>query len=313
MSTWVIPYIDQEPAFWDEISARFGPQIAEVYFPAPGGTIATGRSRQPEQFLSAFLRHSTLSKSVLINPIVLHQPTAQSAPAILETLQRLRDDFGVRRVTVANPELAMAIKEALPDFSVVASILMTIATPAQVLMIRDYVDAITPDSRLLRDLHGLRDLRQAFAGELRLLVNEACIPGCPFRNQHFYEMGYGGSFPHSLCQRMLDERPWLRLTGAWILPQHLSCYEGLYDTLKLAGRVTLRDPARYLAVLHAYVTRKPMLPADIGGGPASVLEPIPITDAFFDCVLHCNKHCDACSTCSDYYEQARAAVAKWRS
>jgi hypothetical protein len=137
------------------------------------------------------------------------------------------------------------------------------------------------------------------------LVNEACIPGCPFRTQHFYEMGYSDTFPLSLCQRMLEEHPWLRLTGAWLLPKHLVYYEGVYDSLKLAGRVTLRDRDRYLTVLEAYVHRKPILPRDIGGGPASPLDSLDASDEWFEFVLHCDKQCDVCSVCRKYYEGSR--------
>jgi hypothetical protein len=119
-------------------------------------------------------------------------------------------------------------------------------------------------------------------------------------------MGYGDSHPQSLCQQMLEKRPWLRLTGAWILPRHLVHYEGLYDSLKLAGRVTLRDRDRYLAVLSGYVHREEILPRDIGGGPASVLEGIDMPDELFETILHCDKNCHTCSICRDYYEQAVA-------
>jgi hypothetical protein len=182
---------------------------------------------------------------------------------------------------------------------------MGIDRPWQMLVVQEWVDAITPDNTLVRDLAGLRRLRAAFSGELRLIVNEACIPGCPYRTQHFYEMGYGDSYPQSLCQRMLEEHPWLRLTGAWILPRHLAHYEGLYDSLKLAGRVTLRDRDIYLTVLHAYVHREDILPKDIGGGPASVLEAIDISDELFETTLHCGKDCHTCSICRDYYRQVR--------
>jgi hypothetical protein len=306
MSTWVIPYVDQELSFWEEIADRFGAYVREVYFPMPSEVVASGRSRQPDRLMESFLRHAPLPKSVLANPIVLPRPVEEIGPRILEALKRLGGDFGVRSVVVANPGLATLIKGALPGFRVTASTLMGIATPAQALMVRDHVDAITPDTRLTRDLRGLRWLRQAFSGEIRLIVNEACIPGCPYRIQHFYEMGYGDFFPQSLCQQMLDEHPWLRLTGAWILPQHLSYYDGLYDSLKLAGRVTLRDPARYLAVLNAYVHRQPILPRDIGGGPASVLEAMDVPSELFEFILHCEKNCHACSVCKDYYEQAIA-------
>jgi hypothetical protein len=305
MSTWIIPYVDQSLDFWQEIANRFGEQVKEVYFPVPGGRFASGRSSQPERFLDDFLRHAPLPKSVVVNPIVLSRPVEQIAPEIVAVLQRLLDDFGVQSVTIANLALARIIGEALPGFAIAASVLMGIASPLQALVVRDYVDAIGPDTRLTRDLDGLKRLRSAFSGEIRLLVNEACIPGCPFRAQHFYEMAYGESFPLSLCQEMLEEHPWLRLTGAWLLPRHLRFYDGVYDSLKLAGRVTLRDPDRYLAVLEAYVDRMPLLPGDIGGGPASPKDMVDVSDEWFEFVLHCDKRCDVCSVCRDYYEESR--------
>jgi collagenase-like PrtC family protease len=241
---------------------------------------------------------------VLLNPIVLPRPVEKVAPQALDALTKLRDDYGVKSVTVANPTLAKLIRAALPELTISASVLMGIARPAQALMVQDHVDAITADNSLVRDLEGLKRLRRVFPGELRLIVNEACIPGCLHRAQHFFEMGYGDSFPASLCQPMLEERPWLRMTGAWILPRHLAYYDGLYDSLKLAGRVTLRDRTRYLTVLKAYVYREPILPRDIGGGPASVLEAIDMPNELFEFILSCDKNCDACSVCRDFYEQA---------
>ena len=306
MSTWFIPYVDQDLSFWEEIADRFGPHVKAVYFPMPGGLSASGRGKQPDDHLEDFLRRAPLPKAVLLNPVVLTRPVDRIAPQVLPALKRLYADFGVRSVTVANPTLARLIREECPEFEIAASVLMGIARPAQVLMVQGCVDAITPDNSLVRDLGGLRRLREAFAGEIRLIVNEACIPGCPHRTQHFYEMGYGDFHPQSLCQQMLDEHPWLRLTGAWILPRHLVYYEGLYDSLKLAGRVTLRDRARYLTVLNAYVHREEILPRDIGGGPASVLEAIDMPDELFESILHCDKNCHTCSVCRDYYEQAIA-------
>ena len=74
--------------------------------------------------------------------------------------------------------------------------------------------------------------------------------------------------------------------------------------LSQVGRVTLRDRVRYLTVLSAYIHRAEILPRDIGGGPASVLEAIDIPDELFEFILNCDKNCHACSVCRDYYEQA---------
>ena len=303
MTAWMIPYVDQPLEFWAGIRDRFGPAIAGVYFPMPGGLFASGRPPQPEEHLLAFLAAAPLPGEVVVNPIVLARPVEEMAPEILDALRRLAGEFGVRRVTVSNLSLARRIKEDLPGFGVAASVLMGISSPAQALMAGGWVDAIAPDTRLARDLAGLRRLREAFAGEIRLLVNEACLPGCPLRTQHFYEMAYGGAQPHSLCASILEERPWLRLTGGWILPRHLPLYAGVYDTLKLAGRVTLRNPERYLAVLQAYVQGGAILPRDIGGGPASPLAGLDVSDEWFEMVLHCDKRCATCPACRAAYEQ----------
>ena len=306
MSTWVIPYIDQPITFWQELHKRFDAHIKEVYFPMPGRIAGTGRSPQPDEHITDFLRAAPLPKSVLVNPIILPRPVEEIGPRVISALRQLYEQYGVQNVAVANLALARLIREALPMFTITSSVLMGICTPAQALVARDAVDVIVPDSRLLRDLSGLRRLREAFDGRICLIVNEACIPGCLYRAQHFYEMGYGDWFPESLCGPMLEEQPWLRLTGAWILPHHLHYYEGVYDHLKLAGRVTLRDPQDYVRVLEAYIQHRDILPRDIGGGPASVLEAITISDDFFEYTLGCDKNCHLCSVCKTYYERAVA-------
>jgi hypothetical protein len=298
---WVIPYSDQPPDFWEEVQARFGDQVRSVYFPIPGGVTASGRPPQPDRCMDSFLRHAPLAKSVLVNPIVLDRPAPELAPIVIEKLKQLQQDFGVNSVTVVNLELARLIKQALPGYHISASTLMGLGSPAQVLMASEFLDCIVPDNRLLRDLNGLKRLRRAFKGELRLIVNEACLPGCPYRTQHFYEMAYSRELPESLCRDLLEQKPWLRLTGAWVLPRHLFFYDGLYDSLKLAGRVTLRDRSTYLRVLDAYVNRREIGPAEIGGGPASPLEPIPVPDDVFSRLLDCDKNCVTCNFCRSYY------------
>ena len=93
-----------------------------------------------------------------------------------------------------------------------------------------------------------------------------------------------------------------------MLPQHLHLYDGLYDSLKLAGRVTLKDSVKYRQVLEAYVLRQPMNPRDIGGGPASPLEALEIAEAWFEHTLRCSKDCTSCTVCRDYYASAMQMV-----
>jgi hypothetical protein len=297
---FVIPYVDQPLPFWEGIADELGSHVAEVYFPLPGGWFPSGRPPQPELHLGEFLDHSPFPLAALVNPIVLPRPADALSADVLESLKRLDGDHGLKGVTVSNIELASLIREELPHLQVTASVLMDIERPNQVVHITRRFDGIVPSGRILRDLDALRALRRAFPGRVRLLVNEGCLPGCPLRVQHFFEMASGPSHPQSLCASLLAERPWLRLTGAWVLPQHLSRYDGLFDEVKLAGRVTLSNPERYRAVLGAYVRREPLTPDAIGGGPASPLASIAISDEFVDRTQRCRLQCDTCSYCEGY-------------
>jgi hypothetical protein len=132
------------------------------------------------------------------------------------------------------------------------------------------------------------------------MVNEGCLPGCVYRTQHFFEMNSADPMPESLCAGLLEREPWLALTGAWVLPQHLDLFDGLYDELKLDGRVTLQDSGHYLRVLSAYVNRTPLDLAEIGGGPATAPGVPPISREFYAHTLTCAKTCASCDVCRAY-------------
>ncbi len=313
VARWVVPYVDQPLAFWERLEADYGGHIREVYFPLPGGIVGSGRPPQPAEHLEEFLRGSSLPRGVLVNPITLPAAVDEIAPRVIEALRRLMGDHGIRGATVSNLLLAARIREKLPELPLAASVLMDVARPNQALMLEGICETLVPASRVVRDLAALQALRDAFAGRIRLIVNEACLPGCPYRVEHFHEMGSGVGYPESLCRELLEREPWMRLTGAWVLPQHLHLYDGLHDELKLAGRVTLRGEAAYRRVLGAYVARSPLPPHEIGGGPASVLEPIQISEEFFAKTLACGQACHACHLCREYWEAQRRPISAPRA
>ncbi len=300
-ASWVLPYIDQPVQFWDRLHAEYGRHIKEIYFPLPDSQVGSGRPPQPAVHLNEFLRHSPLRKSVLVNPIVLPGPVAEVAARVIEALRRLTGESGVSSVTISNLSLAARIREQLPALSLTASILMDISRPVQVLMLGDIFDTLVPAGRVMRNLQALRRLRDAFPGRMRLIVNEGCLPGCPHRTQHFYEMTACPQHSQSLCDELLERLPWMRLTGTWVLPQHLHLFEGLCDEWKLSGRVTLRDPSDYFRVVRAYIRAEPLGPHEIGGGPASLHEPFEITGEFYRRTLRCRQRCNSCHYCRDYY------------
>lgn len=300
---WAIPYVDQPVRFWEQIAKDYGSNIKEVYFPLPDNMTPTGRPEQPSLHLSGFLTKAPLPKAVLINPVVFPRPVEAMAPAIIQALKRLMDTCQLTNVTVSSLMLAQRIREVIPSLSLTASVLMDIADPVQIQMLGHTLDTLVPASRIMRNLPRLERLRAAFHGRIRLIVNEGCLPGCVFRVQHFFEMMGSDPFPQSLCEELLREHPWMRLTGAWVLPQHLHFFYRLYDELKLAGRITLQNPKTYLEVLEAYIKGRHMTPDRIGGGPASPLERIHISAAYYKQTLNCGHICHECNFCREYFKR----------
>ncbi len=308
---WVLPYIDQPGAFWERVADVVAPDRVTVYFPlsavsAEYATIGSGRPPQPSAHLGALLASEHVERSVLINPIV-HAGSADSAFASIEpALRRLTEEADIAEVVLASVGLARRMRAAFPALSLSASTLLEIATPLQVVYLEGLFDTLTPSDRAMRDPVALRALGEAFSGRIRLMMNEGCLPGCVYRVQHFYEMASAEAFPASLRAGLLAREPWLALTGAWALPQHLDLFDGLYDELKLDGRVTLRDPERYLRVVRAYARREPLELAEIGGGPVTGVPVPPITREFFAHTLACDRRCATCGYCRSYYEGARS-------
>lgn len=299
-----LPYIDQPPDFWESLAGEFTANIWEVYFPIQHHILPTGRPMQLSQHLASFLEKSILPKAVLLNPIIFPKPFEELKDLIINELYLLHKQYGIKKATVSNLLLCKYIKQELPYYEVSGSILMRINDIAQIDYLDNCVDSITLDTSIIRNLNRMKALRKCFTKTIKLLVNEGCLLYCPFRVQHFYEMSMEEiSFPQSLCQDLLQDKPWLGLESAWILPQHLYFYEGLYDIIKLAGRVTLQAPEKYRRVFNAYLSNKELSPHEIGCGPGGCREDITITADFFYKTITCDKNCSQCQTCRLYYEK----------
>jgi hypothetical protein len=301
---WSIPYIDQPLSFWQKLNDEFGDWIKEVYLPLPIDIISSGEPVQPDKYKTAFLKSNLLRISALLNPMILSKPVEDVTPQVIEVLKKWQDEYNLASATVANLTLAMRVHESIPELSLTASCLMQISRPNQVEMINGIFNYLVPSPLIVRDIKSLKALKEAFRGKIRILVNECCLPGCPYRPQHFFEMGCNHPYPLSLCNELLDIHPWMRLTGGWILPQHLHLFDHLCDEYKLGGRVTLRNPDDYYRVFSSYLNRKKLLPNEIGGGPGMVRLPIEISESYYKKTLHCRQQCHTCTVCQDYFTKA---------
>lgn len=297
---WSLPYIDQPTEFWQALAADYPSRIQAIYFPLPQAGVGSGRPPQPAEYLTAFLKQDAIGKAALINPIVLPRPVREIGPLLVDQLAQLVEEYNLSGATIADLQLGEMIRHRLPRLELTASVLMDIHQPHQVQWLNGLFDVLVPATRILRRRRSLLALRRAFSGRLRLLVNEGCLAGCPFRQQHFYEMAAALNWPESLCHDLLQRQPWLDLTGAWVLPQHLAWFDEVAEDFKLAGRVTLRCPDAYRRVCDAYLHRTALWPHEIGGGPASMHDRLNIPDDFFQQTLACEQQCHQCDLCKRF-------------
>jgi len=290
-------------AFWEELHHAYQGHIKSVYLPLPGMKTGSGRPKQPDKYVIDFLNSRLFPVSILINALVLPQPVQDVYASMGPMLEQAISTWRITEITLTNIALAPLLKSDFPDLALAGSTLMEIDSPSQVMFLSD-LDVLVPSTRITRNPDALYRLKQAFHGDIRLMVNEACLPSCPLRTQHFFEMTRPEIvFPRSLCEDFLVKYPWMRLTGSWVLPQHLHLFDGLYDQLKLSGRISLSNPSRYRHVLKHYVQRIPLLPHEIGGGPAGVCCPLDLDEMFYIKTLACDKNCMACTVCKDYWQE----------
>jgi len=234
---WIIPYVDHPISFWNEIKDKYFNNIQEVYFPISSDIVHTERPVQQLLNLKAFLKEVKLPCSLLINPITLPFPAKEIAPKIIEEIKRLIDKYRIIGATISNLLIAECIHKEFPGLDLTASVLMDISHTNQIVMIKDIFKSVVPSSRIMRNAKALLSIKQSFQGKVRLIVNESCIPACPFRIQHFYEMPGSKKYPESLCRDLLKEFPWLTLSGSWVLPQHLHYYDNFRPLYRITFKI----------------------------------------------------------------------------
>lgn len=185
---------------------------------------------------------------------------------LLPAIHELRS-MGVDHFAIANPLLLSLVRKEFPTAYLEAS---TIAGVNTVKMLDEWrrlgASGVCPVLDLNRDLDGLRSMVRAakkYGLRVKVLVNEACLQGCPHRHTTCYlSQSMGSVRSESLfqgypfwCNDRREEDPSEWLKAPVILPEWLDYYEEItgVEWFKVTGRTHTTEAV--LSIVESYITK----------------------------------------------------------
>lgn len=231
----------------------------------------------------------------------------------LRYIRSLHEKHGLDAVTVANPLYIQKISEALPDIKMTASVLCGIDSEQRAAFYGKFgVYAVIPERDINRDLEKLMSIKEAAGAEIRLMANEGCLYGCPYRQFHFNLISHNSREDESQrdcffsnCQHIVREDPSQILKSCWIRPEDLRKYRKITNLFKITGRT--RSTEWILNTTRAY------LEESYGGNLLELMDSSldafrqtyhayldnKSLDGFFETVTSCKKNCGKCRYCDE--------------
>lgn len=296
----------------------FASQIGEIYLPAPLDVVGTfrpwmgpdiGDYRRDLPAIVDEIHRAGFQADMVMNtayiPVSQHRQIAAYAKEATA--------FGVDSFTLGDLHQAEAIRSACPDVGIVAS---TVADIDAVTKARYWVRQAGATRFVLARLLNKRPdkIREiAKVGRpIEIIVNELCIPGCPYAYQHsctlggFCETGPDDARVYGqLCRRIRADHPWEHLKTE-VLPIDLPRYEGLVQWIKVTGRDC--STHQIMSELARYTAMSSNRHATFG----HYLEP----EGTFEMVSSCDRYCEGCGWCEREFVAAnpdwRRSFTTWR-
>ena len=241
--------------------------------------------------------------------------------SIGDTVDELLSLYNLTAVTTTSPLIARFIKDNFKGIETRASVNMEIGTPEGFDYLADNFDSFYLKREYNRNigfLKAARDWCNTRGKGLYGLANSGCLNFCSAHVFHdnivaheeeIMQMDNGYSFKgqcHSYLEKAEKREDWLRITN-FIRPEDVKLYEGLFDGLKLATRVSRAAPqivraycgGKYTGPIHT------LLEPNHGGiFGTSVVENKNIPANFAKKVLNCNKNCAECGYCKEAQQSA---------
>ncbi|MEW6556052.1 MAG: U32 family peptidase [Elusimicrobiota bacterium] len=189
----------------------------------------------------------------LVNQLVFTYEQTKRFNEIKRYLNRIKD-IGLDRLVVANPFALKIAKDC--NYDVELSVNALVQEPIQLellLQLFPNIKSMCVQREWNRNIDLIKQVKEQYKLEIKILVNEGCLPYCPYRIEHFSLMGL---LPYQLkderaavsvlqkygfCYWVHRKTPVYSLMSPFIRPEDIKLYEGIADVCKISGR-TMGDP-----------------------------------------------------------------------
>ncbi len=301
-----LPY-NHDPAWIDEIIARFAPFASDVYFPLHPSIYETLYAwRGPKDAAEYRKQLDSLSKKLysagLKTNILLNANSPESTR--FEPLFSYLDDFlDLERhsVTVMSFYLARQLSRRYPGLQITSSLTSNVCSPTIARLWKKEANAwgITPHLGINKKLDELKKIKR-LGLKIKLLVNNDCLPDCPLNMLHHQAHTVGQLAPraaaasirdiHKLCFQIKQADRWL-LAQQTIVPRDLPRYAGIADLIKIEGRGRPTEALVY--IVGEYLKMESAVNIDW-----AYEEP----EGAFDMISSCDRVCDECGWCEKNFK-----------
>ena len=292
---------NHDPAWVDCIVNAYAPFVESVYAPLPPRvhpTLYNWRGGDPGHYEDIFLAltERLAGKGIMTNMVLnADTPDPLNFEPLFAFLEKHLDTRWMS-ATVNNVILARELRRRYGDLKLYSSVTSDISSINEASFWRweAGVDGITAAQILTKKTAMLQRIR-SLGLSVRLVVNNGCLPACPFRHQH-WTLVYGASFDRAMADRRLHEvrenctavrrNAMYILWQSQVVPADLPRYKNIIDVVKIEGRSRTTD--NLVQIVDAYLAMESRRHPDY-----DYFEPPETLDRLADC----DRTCQTCGWC----------------
>lgn len=312
---------------FEEALATYGAGVSEVYFPWPG--LRTCRNELPPDGASRLLAGLKAAKSAGKALCLLINANCYAGRAIskefegqiVDAIDNLHSEgCTVDSVTTTSPFAAHVIKKHYGNVQIRASINMRLGFYTQMEKLFELFDGFYMAREYNYELEHISHLKEKLeksGKKLFMLANSGCMAHCP--GQIFHDNLVAHETQISKSDNARDFNPYVcwmyyshaenlpgLLKNTWIRPEDIRRYEGLFECVKLATRIS-PYPTR---VIKAYLKGSfkgnalELTEPSYAGSVTGILDNTLFPDDWFDKRSSCHRNCDGCDYCNKVWDLA---------